>query len=98
MNLGSEPESIGGEKFKLTLRSAITTKDIVLTVRPTTTCGAIVNAFLKSAGLLNKYPPSSRKRGKAEPVLQIDGDKMSPSAAIGDAGLDDGDCVDVVGL
>jgi hypothetical protein len=89
---------VAGEKFKLILRSAITTKDITLTVRPTTTCGAIVNAFLNSAGLTSRYPNVARKKGAAGPVLQIDGDKMKPSDAIGDAGLEDGDCVDVVGL
>ncbi|KAJ7486102.1 hypothetical protein B0H11DRAFT_1138409 [Mycena galericulata] len=107
----SEAESdAGGETFKLCLRSAVTTKDITVTVRPTTTCGAIVTAFLKKAGLADKYGKGGRKsiggaKGKGkkgdpskEPHLVVDGDKMAPDAPIGDAGLDDGDVVDVVGL
>jgi hypothetical protein len=49
----AEPED--GDTFKLILRSTIT-KDITLTVRPTTTCGAIVKAFLKKAGVADQYP------------------------------------------
>jgi hypothetical protein len=52
----SDAESdAGDETFKLVLRSALTTKDITVTVRRTTTCGAIVQAFLKKAGLADKY-------------------------------------------
>ncbi|KAJ3810104.1 hypothetical protein EV368DRAFT_81047 [Lentinula lateritia] len=47
------------DKFKLVLRSALTSKDITLNVRSTTKCGAIVNAFLKKAGLMDKYPALS---------------------------------------
>lgn len=47
------------DKFKLVLRSALTSKDITLNVRSTTKCGAIVNAFLKKAGLTEKYPALS---------------------------------------
>ncbi|KAJ4491206.1 hypothetical protein C8J55DRAFT_556793 [Lentinula edodes] len=47
------------DKFKLVLRSALTSKDITLNVRSTTKCGAIVNAFLKKAGLMEKYPALS---------------------------------------
>jgi Ubiquitin-2 like Rad60 SUMO-like len=86
-----------GDKFKLILRSSATTQDITLTVRPTATCGAIVKAFLKSSGLQNKYPSEPRKKGTG-PALQIDGDRMNPLSVIGDSGLEDGDCVDVVGL
>ncbi|KAJ7767530.1 hypothetical protein DFH07DRAFT_808813 [Mycena maculata] len=109
----SEAESdAGGETFKLCLRSAVTAKDITVTVRPTTTCGAIVQAFLKKAGLADKYGKSGRKsiggaskKGKEkkaesdeDPQLMIDGDKMAHATPIGDAELDDGDVVDVVGL
>ncbi|KAF5369341.1 hypothetical protein D9758_002505 [Tetrapyrgos nigripes] len=45
------PEEDTGDKFKLVLRSGKTSKDITLTVRPTTKCGAIVKAFLKKATL-----------------------------------------------
>jgi len=98
----------GGETFKLILRSALTTKDITLTVRPTTTCGAIVQAFLKKAELADKYGTGAKKgagsnkgkRGVPEkyPQLVIDGDKVASNVPIGDMDLDDGDMVDVVGL
>jgi hypothetical protein len=110
----SDAESdAGGETFKLVLQSAIT-KSITLTVRPTTTCGAIVQAFLKKAGLADKYGKSPResiggpsKKGKKaatavepekNPQLVIDGDKMAHHVPIGEMDLDDGDAVDVVGL
>ena len=96
--------------FKLHLKSQLTTGEIVLTVRPTTTCGAIVKGFLKKAGLAEQYPhvmngtaPPAPKRGKnadppKDPRLSIDGDKMDPSTEIGEMDLEDGDMVDVVGL
>ncbi|KAF8171924.1 hypothetical protein K438DRAFT_1851903 [Mycena galopus ATCC 62051] len=105
----SDAESdAGGETFKLVLQSAVT-KNITVTVRPTTTCGAIVQAFLKKAGLADKYPGprkslggTSKKGKKApqgpEPQLVIDGDKMAAHVPIGDMDLDDGDTVDVAGL
>ncbi|KAJ6584174.1 hypothetical protein DFH09DRAFT_267560 [Mycena vulgaris] len=111
----SDTESdAGGETFKLVLRSALTTKDITLTVRPTTTCGAIVQAFLKKAGLADKYANPRKsiggasKKGKGKkgaapepeknPQLAVDGDKIAHNVPIGDMDLDDGDMVDVVGL
>ncbi|KAI0754741.1 hypothetical protein C8Q80DRAFT_1140698 [Daedaleopsis nitida] len=92
--------------FHLTVRSARTDKDISLLVRPTTKCGAIVRAFLKKAGLEKEYPmnaaPASRWWGKAaaqkDPALSVDGDKMDPDTEIGEADLDDGDLVEIVGL
>lgn len=107
-----EPEPEAGEgsaaeeeddKFRLTLRSG-KTKDITVTVRPTTTCEAIIKAFLKKAGLADQYPndaPAAKKgRGKSAggPRLMVDGDKLEPSSVIGDADLEDGDLVEVVGL
>lgn len=83
------------------LRSAVTEdKSINLTVRPTTTCRAIVKAFLKAAGLSDQYTASSKnkKAGQAMPQLMIDGDKMADDMEIGEADLDDGDLVEVVGL
>ncbi|KAJ7643931.1 hypothetical protein FB45DRAFT_283993 [Roridomyces roridus] len=106
----SDAESEGGETFKLCLRSAVTKKDIFLTVRPTTTCGAIVQAFLKKAGLADQYGSGKggggrksvggKGKGKKaqpekEPQLVIDGDKMAADVPISDADLDDGDVVDV---
>jgi hypothetical protein len=101
-----DPDSIDSLKFKLTLRSALTSKDITLTVRPTTTCGAIVKAFLKSAGLSDRYPGLGQtpkrggmtmEKGKG-PMLCLDGDKLDSASEIGDADLEDGDLVEVVGL
>lgn len=97
----SEADSTGGDTLKLVLRSAATEdKSINLTVRPTTTCRAIVKAFLKAAGLSDQYTTSSKnkKAGQAMPQLMIDGDKMADDMEIGEADLDDGDLVEVVGL
>ena len=100
----SSPAEEEDDKFRLTLRSG-KTKDINVTVRPTTTCEAIIRAFLKKAGLADQYPnanaPAAKKgRGKAMdgPRLMVDGDKLDPSSVIGDADLEDGDLVEVVGL
>lgn len=72
------------------LRSAGTSRDIAVTVRPTTMCRAIVAAFVKKAGL------DARRGAKAQ--LVVDGDKMDPNSEIGEADLEDGDMVEVVGL
>ncbi|KAK2465372.1 hypothetical protein APHAL10511_002726 [Amanita phalloides] len=107
----SEAESEDDDKFKIVLQSSVTQgKHITLTVRPTTKCGAIVKAFLKKAGLTDQYPhvfqdkPAPNKRGRKSQVSQkdpkicVDGDKMSNDTEIGDADLEDGDMVEVVGL
>jgi len=89
-------------------------KEINLVVRPTTKCGAIVKAFLKKAGLSGQYPEvfasvsarASKKGGKKsnvtaggkDPRLCLDGDKLDNASEIGDAGLEDGDMIEVVGL
>jgi len=103
------------DKFKLILRSAQTgDKDITLTVRPTTKCGAILRAFLKKAGLADRpeYKEvfagagaggTGKSKGKQgakgkDPRLCVDGDKMNNEAEIGEADLEDGDMVEVVGL
>ncbi|KAF8964320.1 hypothetical protein BDZ97DRAFT_1904414 [Flammula alnicola] len=52
---GEAESEAEGDKFKLILRSS-GNKDITLTVRSTTKCGAIVKAFLKKAGLADQYP------------------------------------------
>ncbi|RDB19065.1 hypothetical protein Hypma_014343 [Hypsizygus marmoreus] len=94
---GAESDA-DGDTFTLILRSAIA-KDITLTVRPTTKCGAIVRAFLKKAGVADKYPEGGAKRkGAKDPRLSVDGDKMGNDVEIGDADLEDGDLVEVVGL
>ncbi|KAI0747372.1 hypothetical protein C8Q74DRAFT_1369329 [Fomes fomentarius] len=92
--------------FHLFVRSARTPKDISLLVRPSTKCGAIVRAFLQKAGLAAEYvnaaPATGRGRGKAAavkvPALSVDGDRMDPETEIGEADLEDGDQVEVVGL
>ena len=73
--------------FKLTIRSTAA-KEIIVTVRPTTTCGKIVENFIKRAGL----KPNKKAR------LQIDGESMKPEVTIADTDLEDGDMVDIVGL
>ncbi|KAI0058271.1 hypothetical protein BV25DRAFT_1994402 [Artomyces pyxidatus] len=89
------------DTFKLVVRSG-STKDVTLTVRPTTTCGAIVKAFLKRVGLSDKYPEGKSARRKsaaaAGPRLMIDGERMDPEAPIADGDLEDGDQVEVAGL
>jgi hypothetical protein len=89
----SAAESDAGDKFKLTLRSAATTKDITLTVKPTTKCSAIVQAFIKKAKLTSATP----KKGGG-PRLTVDGEKLDPDTMIGDVDVEDGDLVEVVGL
>ena len=106
--LSQNQENDEAQTFKLIVRSERTKdKDITLTVRPTTKCGAIVRAFLKKAGLQAEYPEGgapakSRGRGKAAaakvPALSVDGDRMGSETEIGEADLEDGDQVEVVGL
>ncbi|VDC00738.1 unnamed protein product [Peniophora sp. CBMAI 1063] len=88
------------DTFKLTIRSGTGVKDVTLTVRPSTTCGAIVKAFLKRAGLADKYEEgkSRRKSTAGGPRLIVDGDKMDPAAPISEADLEDGDLVEIAGL
>ncbi|KAF8879087.1 hypothetical protein CPB84DRAFT_1793598 [Gymnopilus junonius] len=83
----AESEAEGG-KFKLILRSSLTTKDITLTVRPTTKCGAIVKAFLNKAGLADKYHEVFAEGGVAaaaarapEPAKKKGGRKAKRGAA-----------------
>ena len=110
----SDAESEADDKFKIVLQSSITQgQHITLTVRSRTTCGAIVKAFLKKAGLAEQYPQvfqgtamgaaptkKGRKSGvqQKDPRICIDGEKMSNDTEIGDADLEDGDMVEVVGL
>jgi hypothetical protein len=86
-----------GDVFKLVVRSAVT-KDVILKVRPTTTCGAIVKAFLTRAGIAAEYPVGKGPRGKREPRLMVDGEHMNPETLISEADLEDGDQVEVDGL
>ena len=85
------------DTFKLVVRSGVT-KDITLKVRPTTTCGAIVKAFLKRAEIADQYLEGRSIRGGGEPRLMIDGERMDPGTPISEADLEDGDQVEVEGL
>ena len=99
----SDVQSVAEEDddtFKLIVRSGVT-KDVTLKVRPTTSCGAIVKAFLRRAGIADKYPEgksSRRKSAVGGPRLMIDGDQMDPDTPISEADLEDGDQVEVTGL
>lgn len=97
----SETQSVAddddGDVFRLIVRSGVT-KDVTLKVRPTTSCGAIVKAFMKRAGLADKYPGGKNPRGKREPRLMVDGEHMDPETPISEADLEDGDQVEVDGL
>jgi Ubiquitin-2 like Rad60 SUMO-like len=79
--------------FTLVVRSGVT-KDVTLKVRPTTTCGAIVKAFLKRAGIVEKHFEGKSSRGR----LMIDGEHMDPHIPISEMDLEDGDQVEVTGL
>lgn len=50
---------------------------------------------MKKAGLSDKYKKSKKGGG---PSLMVDGDKMAAESEIMEAGLDDGDMVEIVGL
>lgn len=86
-----------GDIFKLVVRSGVT-KDVTLKVRPTTTCGAIVKAFLKRAEIADQYLEGRSIRGGGGPQLMIDGERMDPEAPISEADLEDGDQVEVDGI
>jgi SUMO-like protein len=86
-----------GDIFKLVVRSGVT-KDVTLKVRQTTTCGAIVKAFLKRAGIADQYSESRNIRGEGGARLMIDGERMDPETPISEADLEDGDQVEVDGL
>ncbi|KAH0832087.1 hypothetical protein J3R83DRAFT_12996 [Lanmaoa asiatica] len=100
----SEAESTGGDTMKLVLRSSATKdKTFPLTVRSTTTCGAIVKAFLKAAGLPDNYSRITSTSGMGQrsapsPRLMVDGDKMESGVEIGYTDLEDGDLVEIVGI
>ena len=91
----SDAESeVEGDKFKLILRSS-GNKDITLTVRSTTKCGAIIKAFLKKLGLEDQYPEifggaapePAPKKGKG-------GRKGKANAAAPGSGKDPRLCID----
>ncbi|PSR71992.1 hypothetical protein PHLCEN_2v12202 [Hermanssonia centrifuga] len=101
---GTEVESDeeDDDKFKVILRSSIG-KDVSLTVRQTTKCSAILKAFLKKAGIADKYPSTTakgrgRKKKATGPSLVVDGEKLNPDDEIGKAELEDGDLLEVTGL
>lgn len=97
------------DTFKIIVRSA-NSKEVTLTVRPTTKCGAIVRAFLSKTGLADKYPdamdfgvasPNKKRKTTAQgkvPQLCVEGGRIAASMEIGDQDVEDGDMVEVVGL
>ena len=87
---GAESDSSQGKDntFKITLRSG--SRTITVTVRPTTKCSSFVSTFVKKSNL----PPETAKKAR----IEVDGEKMDPDSEIGDADLEDGDQVDIVGL
>ena len=92
----SDSQDDDDDIFKLVVRSSVT-KDVTLKVRPTTTCGAIVKAFLKRAGIADQYLEGRSIHGGG-PRLMIDGERMDPETPISEADLEDGDQVEVDGL
>jgi hypothetical protein len=86
-----------GDILKLVVRSGVT-MDVTLKVRQTTTCGAIVKAFLKRAEITDQYPEGRSIRRGGGPQLMIDGERMNPETPISEADLEDGDQVEVDGL
>ena len=109
-----ESESDEGKFKLILRSALTINKEIGLVVRPTTKCSAIVKAFLKKAGLAGQYPEvfadgsssmakkggRKSKGGEAgkDPRLCLDGDKLDNESEIGDADLEDGDMIEVVGL
>lgn len=75
-------------------------KDVTLSVRPSTTCGKIVRAYLRILAA-HQSDSSSVKltpRKAKEVRLSVDGDRRHPDTLIADCDLEDGDLVEVVGL
>ena len=110
----AESESDGDKFKLILRSALTANKEISLVVRPTTKCGAIVKAFLKRAGLAEQYPEvfagaqaSVAKKGRRksnvavavkDPRLCLDGDKLDNASEIGEADLEEGDMIEVVGL
>ncbi|KDQ25903.1 hypothetical protein PLEOSDRAFT_1066923 [Pleurotus ostreatus PC15] len=92
----AESEASQSDTFKLIIRSKLTKdKDITLTVRPTTKCGAIVKAFLKKAGLSEQYPLAGEVGAPAKPQPKNKKGKGSKAVAAKDPKLSiDGDEAD----
>lgn len=92
----AESEASQSDTFKLIIRSKLTKdKDITLTVRPTTKCGAIVKAFLKKAGLSEQYPLAGEVGAPAKPQPKNKKGKGGKAVAAKDPKLSiDGDEAD----
>ncbi|GJJ15743.1 hypothetical protein Clacol_010021 [Clathrus columnatus] len=82
------------EKFKIIVRAA--DLSVPLTVRPTTTCGKIVRAFL--AIMVKQGKPALPTKKANQVRLYVDGEKQDPNAPISDCDLEDGDIVEIIGL
>lgn len=101
--LSEAAEDSGDEDtFRIKLQSTLT-KPVTLTVRQSTKCSAVINAFLRHHNLSDKYT-SPRKGQKTSgtrptgPALVVDGDRLNPDDELSVADLEDGDMVEVVGL
>jgi hypothetical protein len=86
-----EPAEAGEAKFRLVVRAA-GAKELAINVRRSTTCGTIVRAFVKAAGLSVAPAVAAKAR------VVVDGERMDPDAEIGEADLEEGDMVEIAGL
>lgn len=93
----SSSDEDGDGVFRLVVWSDLT-KDVILKVRPTTTCGDVVKAFLKHAGMTDRYSEGGNIRGEGEPRLVVHGVHMNPDNPISETDLKDGDQVEIEGL
>ncbi|KAF8517405.1 hypothetical protein BU17DRAFT_91861 [Hysterangium stoloniferum] len=82
-------------KFKIVLRAS-GKNNITLTVRPSTTCGKIIRAYLTI--LIKQGGTALSPRKSSQVRLCVDGEKQHPDTPISDCDLEDGDMVEVVGL
>lgn len=82
------------DKFKITVRAP--DLSIPLNVRPTTTCGKIVRAFL--AIMVKQGGPTLSPKKMSQVRLYVDGEKQDPDTPISDCDLEDGDIVEIIGL
>ncbi|KAL5524571.1 hypothetical protein ACEPAF_9711 [Sanghuangporus sanghuang] len=81
------PSQDKADAFKLQIRCGQRT--VVIGVRPTAKCAAIVENVLRKLG----KPDSAAKAAR----IEVDGEKLSPESEIGEADLEEGDLIDIVG-
>ncbi|KAL5520064.1 hypothetical protein ACEPAG_1724 [Sanghuangporus baumii] len=81
------PSQDKADAFKLQVRCRQRT--VVIGVRPTAKCSAIVENVLRKLG----KPDSAAKTAR----IEVDGEKLNPESEIGEADLEEGDLIDIVG-